>query len=118
MANPHSLPLAQARENSTNAVSVHSATLSYRDNIETIMLCNTSGSAATFRLFFDADGTTYDETTALYWDTTLAANSTLIIDLNHGLYLDKSTGNLAYRSSVANAITISVWGTREFTNNN
>lgn len=116
MANPHSLPMAQARENSTSAVSVHSAPLSYRDKIETIMLCNTSGSAATFRLFFDADGTTYDETTALYWNSSLPADSTLTLCFDKGLYLDNDSGNLAYRSSVANAITISVWGTREFKN--
>ena len=112
----NTIPLAQARENSTNAVSVHSPPLSHRDRIETIILCNTSGSSATFRLFFDANGTTYDETTALYWDTSLAANSSLTLEYARGLYMAEDTANIAYRSSVANAITISLWGVREFRN--
>jgi hypothetical protein len=112
----NAIPLAQARENSTSAVSVHTPPTQHRDKVETIMLCNTSGSAATFRLFFDADGTTYDETTALYWDTALPADSTLTLAFDRGLYMANDSANIAYRSSVANAITISVWGVREFRN--
>ena len=112
----NTIPLAQARENSTNAVSVHTPPTQHRDKIETIILCNTSGSSAKFRLFFDADGTTYDETTALFWDTTIAHDATLTLTYEGGLYMAEDTANLAYQSSVANAITISVWGVREFRN--
>jgi len=110
------IPLAQARENSTNAVSVHSSPNGYLDIVETIILCNQSGLGATFRLFFDQDGTTYDETTALYWDASLPANSSLTIEFEKGLYMNNNSGNLAYRSNTANAITISIWGSREFKN--
>jgi len=110
------IQLAQARENSTNAVSVHSPPTGHLDVVETVTLCNQSGSSASFRLFLDDDGTTYDESTALYWDADLPADSTLTIELDHGLYMANSDGNLAYRSSAANAITITVWGIREFRN--
>ena len=110
------IQLAQARENSTNAVSVYGTDNGHLSTLQTIMLCNTTASAVTFRLFFDEDGTTYDETTALYWDASLAAGSTLTIELLNGLYMANDAGNIAYRSSVANAITITIWGTREFRN--
>ena len=100
--------LGQARENSTNAVSVYSPGASTTAIIKTIVLCNTSGADATYRLFLDDDGTTYDESTALAWDVDLPANTTSHWD---GFYaMDNSNGNLAYRSSVANAITITVFG--------
>ncbi len=100
--------LGQARENSTNAVSVYSPPASTYTKITGITLCNQSGAAATFRLFLDNDGTTYDQTTALFYDVSLAINETLQIDVKW--FMSYSAGNLAYRSSVANAITITVFG--------
>lgn len=109
------IQLGQARENSTSAVSVVTPPTGHKHKIETIILCNQSGAAATFRIFFDNDGTTYDQTTALYYDADLPADSTLTITFDKGLYLNNG-GNLAYRSSVANAITITVFGEEVFNN--
>ncbi len=100
--------LGQARENSTNAVSVYSPGASTVAAIKTIMICNQSGAAATCRLFLDDDGTTYDESTALLYDTPVPEEEPII--LNVFLAMNDATGNLAYRSSVANALTISVFG--------
>jgi len=100
--------LGQARENSTNAVSVYSPGASTTTIIKTIFICNTSGAAATYRLFVDDDGTTYDETTAIAWDQSLPADSS--IELNTFISMNDSNGNFAYRSSVANAITITLFG--------
>lgn len=100
--------LAQARENSTNAVSVYSpGSLEEVDDIR-IVLCNTSGAGATFRLFHDSDGTTYDESTALAWDENLGDGTPR--EINLGMKMNDSSGNIAYRSSVANAITCTVYG--------
>jgi len=100
--------LAQARENSTNAVSVYSPAASTTGIVRTIVLCNTSGADATFRIFLDDDGSTYDESTALFWDEDLLANQTLQLDVYYPM--NDASGNLAYRSSVANAITITIAG--------
>ena len=100
--------LAQARENSTNAASVYSPGASTTAIIKTLNLCNTSGATVTFRVFLDADGTTYDESTAQFWDIAMAADETVQLDVFWAM--DTAAGNLAYRSSVSNAITISVYG--------
>ncbi len=100
--------LGQARENSTNAVSVYSPGASTTAIIKTIMLTNTSGAAATFRLFVDDDGTTYSEVTAIAWDVDILANE--MVEISTFIPMNDATGNFAYRSSVANAITITLFG--------
>lgn len=100
--------LGQARENSTNAVSVYSPASGVRGIIKNISLCNTTASMVTFRIFLDNNGTTYDQSTARYYDAPLPGNSTL--ELIVWWPMADSTGNLAYQSGVANAITITVDG--------
>lgn len=100
--------LAQARENSTNAVSVYSPAASTTAIIKNITITNTSGADATFRLFQDDDGATFDESTALFWDAPLPANTTVHMPVYYPM--NNSSGNFAYRTSVANAITITVHG--------
>jgi len=100
--------LGQARENSTNAVSVYSPGASTTTIIKSVVVCNQSAAAATFRIFLDDDGTTYDQTTALYYDVSIPADTTVQIDTYWPM--NDATGNIAYRSSVANALTITVFG--------
>ena len=100
--------LAQARENSTNAVSVYSPAASTTAIIKTIFLCETSGAAVTYRLFVDDDGSTYDQSTAIAYDVDLLANE--MLEIQTFIAMDDSSGNFAYRSSVANAITITLFG--------
>ena len=100
--------LGQARENSTNAVSVYALPADTTAIIKTIVLCNTTGVAATVRVFVDNDGTTYDQSTALLYDVSIAANETLTLD--SFMAMSTASGHLAYRTGTANAITISVFG--------
>ncbi len=100
--------LGQARENSTNAVSVYSPGASTKTIIKGIFVANTSGAAATVRIFIDDNGTTYDKSTAIVYDVNIPVDSILNIDTF--IAMNDSTGNLAYRSSVANALTISLFG--------
>jgi hypothetical protein len=100
--------LGQHRENSTNAVSVYSPANSVTGIIKEVTLCNTTGVAATFRLFLDDDGTTYDQTTAKYYDESLAANTTKPIKCFWPM--NNPAGNLAFQNGTANAITITVDG--------
>ena len=100
--------LGQARENGTSAVSVYSPGASTTGIIKTIILANTSGAAATFRLFVKDDSTTYDESTAIAWDVSIPADT--MIEIDTFISMDDAGGNFAYRSSVANAITITLFG--------
>ena len=100
--------LAQARENSTNAVSVDSPGANTTAIIKNIIICNTTASAVNVRLFMDNDGTTYDQSTALLYDTPVGAN--FFIELEGFYPMNNASGNFAYRSAIVNALTITVFG--------
>jgi|TARA_R100001244_G_scaffold124675_2_gene94550 hypothetical protein len=104
--------LGQARPANTTAVSIYSPTDGTRSEILQILVCNTSGSAATFRIFHDDNGTTYDQTTALYYDKSVNADDTLRIWPNKppGFAMYNTDGNLAVRTSSGNALTFTVYG--------
>lgn len=98
--------LAQARENSINAVSVYSGVLDSEIQCF-ISVCNTTSGNVNLRLFHDKDGTTYDESTALIWDIVIGPGE--VFD-RLKVFMNSNTGNIAYRSSVANALTITIYG--------
>ena len=100
--------LGQHRVNSATATSVYSPGASTTAIIKSVVVCNQTGAADTFRLFLDDDGTTYDQTTALYYDVAIAANTTIQIDMYWPM--NDATGNLATRNATANALTFTVFG--------
>ena len=108
MASPNK-QLGQAREASTNAVSVYSPPVDNTSKVKSIFVCNTSTEDANFTIYVDADGTTYDESTALFWQVSLDPGQTVTIG-NLEIDMSLSTGNLAYKTSVASAITITLFG--------
>ena len=108
--------LAQARENSTDAVSVYSPPSKVTVIIEEIWLCNTTNAAVTYDLFCDDDGTTYSEATALAWQQTIEAYGNYRIPCR--VMMSDENGNFAYKSSVANALTITLFGKFKFRTTN
>ncbi len=77
-----------------------------------IIVCNQSGASAKYRIFLDDDGTTYDQTTALFYDILIPADTT---DSIEGIYfMDDSDGNLAVRTNTSSALTFTCFG-RELT---
>ena len=100
--------LGQLRPANTTAASIYSPAANTTTTVRTIIVCNQSGAAAKYRIFLDDNGTTYDETTALFWDVPIAADSSDVFDLV--VEMNDSTGNLAVRTDTANALTFSVWG--------
>lgn len=76
--------------------------------ITSVEICNNTAVDTTFSLYRDDDGTTYDETTAIYEDAPLPANTTIL--LNNLAWWLKEDGNLAYAPGTANAVTITVDG--------
>lgn len=73
-----------------------------------VLVCNTTANSHDFRIFLDNDGTTYDETTALFFDEALAANTTR--EIEGDWWMGNSSGNLAVRTDTNSAFTFTVFG--------
>lgn len=96
----------QVRENSTNPVAVFALATNMRQAQLYLKIANTSNQSALVRLFHDDDGTTYDESTAIVWDLKIVPGE--ILEVDH-LFVNNSSGRVAYRSSVANALTATIY---------
>lgn len=100
------LLLGQLRPANTTATSIYSP-----DDyaiVDKIIVCNQGGITPKFRIFLDDDGSTYDETTALYWDIVLDKDQT--IEIEGTFYMANSSGNLAVRTDTADDVTFTVFG--------
>ena len=102
--------LAQARPLDVNTVSIFNVSSGEIFAIASIVICNTSGLDTTYRVFHDNDGSTYDESTALFWDADIRANSSHTIEIF--LAMDNSTGNLAIKSGASSALTFTLYGAK------
>ncbi len=106
--------LGQIRPANTTAASLYSPDTDDSSRIFVIVVCNTTGSSVDYRLFHDEDGTTYDQTTALFYDVALSANTTDVITFgtgdNDGIWMNNSSGNVAARTATGNAITFTAYG--------
>jgi len=109
--------LGQLRPANTTAASLYSPpTGIISTEVTTIFVTNTTAGAIAYRVFIDEDGTTYDETTALYYDVSLGANTTEMINPN-GLFMNNSSGNLAVRTATNDALNFTAYGIEILTKN-
>ena len=103
--------LAQSRLSDINAATLYTATI--KTEITRIIIANTTGSAATFRLFHDQGGSTYDESNALIYDFSIASgaffDSLQSFNTGNGITL-VPTDTLGIRSGTGNALTFNVYG--------
>ena len=102
--------LGQSRPANTTAASAFTANL--RTEITAIYVCNTTGSAVDCRVFHDDDGSTFDQTTALYYDVSIPANDTLVLaaqTANGGITVSDG-GQIGVRTATASALTFSLYG--------
>jgi len=104
--------LGQSRPTNTSAASIYSPDTAIKvANISGILIANVTALVATFRIFMDNDGTTFDETTAIFFDTPIAANSTILVEFDaKPLTLNSSSANVGVASGTASAITFTVYG--------
>jgi len=100
--------LGQTRSAATAPVSVYSPAVGTDAVIKHVTLCNTTNAGASYSLFLDADGTTYDQSTAMAYDIPIPGNS--FVFLNVFWPMSQASGNFAYRTSTANAVTVTVNG--------
>ena len=104
--------LGQLAPANTTAATLVAARTNFRAAITSVVICNTTGTAATCRLFHDVGGTTYAASNALLYDVSVAANTTLILEsgLNEdGLNLAPAD-TLGCRTGTGNALTFSAYG--------
>lgn len=105
------LQLAQTRPAGTAAVSAIAKSKKRKLLLTTIVVANTTGSSANYSIYLDADGTTYDQTTALFYSVALSGNNTDVIEFLNGMPFDPTgAGNLAIQASVGSALTFTVSG--------
>lgn len=103
--------LAQSRPSGTGATSVIAKSRKRKLLITSIIVANTTGSAANYSIYLDKDGTTYDQTTALFYAVSLTANGTEIIEFTNGLPFDTdASGNLAVQTGTGSALTFTING--------
>ena len=103
--------LGQLRPANTTAASLYSPAANVIGIVESVHVCNQTGTAATYRIFIDNDGTTYDETTALEFDKSCPANNSAQHTFPpNGLPMADDAGNIGVRTGTANALTFTAWG--------
>jgi hypothetical protein len=105
--------LAQVRPADTANLNAFTATLD--TEVMLITVANTSGGAASCRIFHDDDAAIFDESTALFWDFPVAVDAPVIFQARaEGSGIQLVIGaSMAVRSSVANALTFSIYGATE-----
>lgn len=100
--------LGQVRPTDTNVLELYSPSNRDRCVVHNIIVCNTTSSVATYRIFVDEDGTTTDQTTAIAYDIPLDGNSTELWQVN--LYMNKPGGQIAVRTDTGSALTFTANG--------
>jgi hypothetical protein len=76
--------------------------------IKRLTICNTTAVTAAFRIFIDDDGTTFDESTAVFFDAEILGNTT-VSDTGFKA-MNNSSGNFAVRTDTASALTFTLFG--------
>ena len=102
--------LGQLRPSSITAESIFSPSTGQKVELSHIFITNLSAANIEFSLFIDNDGSTYDETTAIAFDTPIQANTTEIVDIS--LPMQNSEGNFAVKTSSADDINFTLIGKR------
>lgn len=105
--------LAQIRPGVTTAVTALTAKM--LTEVKKIVICNTTGAPASYSVFHHDTGTTFDQTTALFYATVLAANTTAIVnaeDASGGIAV-ANAGAIGVQSSVISALTFTFYGSTQ-----
>tara|TARA_B100000989_G_C19359720_1_gene392713 strand:- start:50 stop:394 length:345 start_codon:yes stop_codon:yes gene_type:complete len=101
--------LAQTRPSGTSAAAAFTATVP--TEITRIFIANTTGSTAAFSIFHDDDGSTFDQTTALFSGVSINGNTTTEFSCNPGAGIQmRPDGKLAVQTDTGSALTFSIYG--------
>ena len=97
--------LGQLRPSGTSAEVVYSVPSETTCIVKTIAISNTSNGAVKYSIFV-SEGTTYDETTAIIWEVSLAKNNNEMINN----FIALTGGNIAFQIDSATDLTITLFG--------
>ena len=100
-------PLAQVRPNSTDKVVVYQPNAGTIAIVKFVMVTNTTGSAATYSIYHDFDGTDFSESNMLVPTVTLPANNAEPLTV---YWVINADGALGVDVGTAGAITFSFYG--------
>lgn len=105
--------LGQVQPTVTTAVLLFSpATAGMTAVVKSVLVCNTTASAAVFSLYHDVNGySSYTTATALFYQVSIPANSSVVY--NFFLAIGTSTGQLGVQSGTASALTITAYGAEQ-----
>jgi len=81
-------------------------------DITRLIVCNTGGESASFRLYFDNNGKNYSSGKELFWDegSEIEAGGSFSDTLG-GIGMRESAGSFGIKASRNNMLTVSLWGT-------
>ena len=112
----HLAPGYQAFQSAPSTVTdVVAFTASVRTEFTSIFMANTTGTAATARVYHDNDGSTMSTATALLYNISIAANTTCVLEtgeLYGGINVAPS-GTIGVGTGTANAITFTGYALRQ-----
>ena len=102
--------LAQSTNTSTGTADIlYSPPDGTETFIKQIYVCNSTASSAQFRFYHDEDGTKgLTAVAALFYDKTIAANDTLVIDTE--IYMNDPDGELGIETSPTAALVFTLYG--------
>lgn len=75
--------------------------------VKSIFICNTEGTNDTFRVYHDIDGTTYSQSSAIFYDEFILKNHTIFKPLN---IIMNSSGAMACSSAAGSQLTFTIFG--------
>ena len=104
--------LAQSRPSSTTAESILNDARQW--SVDLINICNVSDQGACFSIYHDADGSTYNQNTAIIYENYIRAGETVHIEsygFDGGIANTDGNGNLAVQTDTASALTFTLYGT-------
>lgn len=107
--------LGQANPDNTSNATLYTKVQDAVVRIDSLYITNVTGVGATARVFVDDDGTTGDTTTALLYDDTIDANTTVtLITKDAPVYLYTAGGSLIVQTGTGDALTFTAFGEEIF----
>jgi len=108
------IQLGQLRPANTTAASLYTPSNNRTiGNIKSITVANTTAISADYRIFHDDAGTTFDATTAMFFDVALGGNNTEVISFDDDGIAIRFGGNLGVRTGTNDALTFTAHGFEE-----
>lgn len=103
--------LGQVAPTDTNVTTLYAPPDGIKGEVNLLIVANVTGSAATYSIFNDADGTGSASSNALYKTVSLAANTSLIVNLDPGIIVNGSdSSTIIVQSGTADALTFTIYG--------